>query len=173
MNHAINILNNYLAAYWLVILFGLIHLAVVEHRAVWAWWQRYEAETKSKKTSNRKLLAEPISPSFRHRLIRRLVYVFGGTLLVLTAWPIVTWFLNMLDSAGPMVADNSVLNPSPFATFHQLQTYVSLIGAIGLITAGTCLTLSAGQKWLATTGKVFATLSLIVAAYVLIFGYFT
>lgn len=159
MENITTILNGYLRHYWVIILFGLLWGLWLER----GWVMRALTSGRPKKVM-RQVFWAPI--------IRRAWYVFGGGLVVLSSWQFVIWTLHLLV---PAAMPGLPVDPSVHQLVNSARTWtgsVALMGVFGFIAAGTCLTLSAGSRWLVTVAKLLATATILGMASVIIIAYF-
>ena len=140
-------LNNYLSRYWVVLLIGILNLLLHERAYI-----LHKLLRKTKKTKN---IILPLRP-----LLHRFWYVLGGAFLVYAAWSIVNLITSVFLSSADTIAGASEQN---------LATFAGPVAVLGLIAAGSCLTLSAGSRWLVTTAKLLAMFS-IIALFALTFA---
>lgn len=137
------VVNNLLSHTWLIILFGLIHLAFIERKGI------YES-IKQKKI-------KPLLP-----LGKKTFYPICGLLIILLSFAIVSSLLTYLMPESISIPDYSTMEAKDFWTTLKYQTqYSGLFGVIGFIIAGISLILSAGGKWLVNIAKLFITLSVL------------
>ncbi len=142
------VLNHFLTQYWLVVIFGLLHFAYLERHVLITW---------VRKTGKKAARASLASARWR------LWYVLGGTVFTFMAWAIVSFLLTTFWSASVYAtpAAQLVTGADLFTAARYYAAYAGLFGITGFIAAGTCITLSAGSRWLVVTGKVLTTLTIL------------
>lgn len=158
MNDIVRLINNLIGQYWLLGIFGVIHIAYLERRFLSQLVQLTPTDRKSKGT----LASHPWTP-----LLRRFVYLIGGGLLGLSAWAL-TQFLLASFASAPTEVSSAETGPFAFAR-AQLNTLGAFM-VYGFVLAGGCLILSAGTRWLVNLAKVLVTATVLYMFLILFFA---
>ncbi len=159
MNDLLSMMNNYLNVLWFVLLIGMVRNIIQEREFVLSWFHHPRIGKHTGVNSKEQ----------QHRRMRNLLYTLGGVLMVLMAWAMVItlarYFYGVTNIAFAGHSPSNMFTP-----FRNSVGDFAVLGVIGFIMAGTCFTLSAGERWLVNTGKLLTIITIIGLAWLYVFA---